>query len=61
MKKKYPPKDYLVVILLSIGLVTFMQADVKVSPSFHPMGIITICAALAVDAAVINIQVRVSR
>jgi len=57
MKKRYPMKDYVVVVLLSVGLVTFMEADVKVSPSFHPMGIITICAALAVDAAVINMQV----
>ena len=49
-------KDYMVVALLSLGLVFFIQADVKVSPSFHPLGIIFISMALAVDAAIVNIQ-----
>lgn len=49
-------KDYLVVVLLSMGLVFFIRADVKVSPSFHPLGIIFICMALAVDAAIVNLQ-----
>ncbi len=56
MKKRYQIKDYVVVALLSLGLVFFMQADVKVSPSFHPLGIIFICMALAVDAAIVNLQ-----
>jgi hypothetical protein len=30
MKKRYGLKDYLVVSLMTIGLVLFMQADVKV-------------------------------
>jgi hypothetical protein len=46
----------MVVALLSLGLVFFIQADVKVSPSFHPLGIIFISMALAVDAAIVNIQ-----
>ncbi|KAM3576237.1 hypothetical protein VYU27_001945 [Nannochloropsis oceanica] len=56
MKKRYKMKDYMVVALLSLGLVFFIQADVKVSPSFHPLGIIFISMALVVDAAIVNIQ-----
>lgn len=56
MRKRYKPRDYLVVALLSLGLVCFMEADVKVSPSFHPMGVVLICLALAVDAAIVNLQ-----
>lgn len=56
MRKRYKPRDYLVVALLSLGLVCFMEADVKVSPSFHPLGVVLICLALAVDAAIVNLQ-----
>ncbi len=56
MRKRYKPRDYLVVALLSLGLICFMRADVKVSPAFHPLGIFFICLALAVDAAIVNLQ-----
>jgi drug/metabolite transporter (DMT)-like permease len=56
MRKRYKPRDYLVVALLSLGLACFMRADVKVSPAFHPLGILFICMALAVDAAIVNLQ-----
>jgi hypothetical protein len=34
------------------------DCDAQVSPSFHPLGIVTICGALAVDAAIVNMQVK---
>jgi len=55
-KKRYPMKDWMVVILLLIGLATFMQAEIMTSPIFDIRGVVLILIALACDALVLNIQ-----
>ncbi|CAM9638811.1 unnamed protein product [Choristocarpus tenellus] len=54
--RKYSRRDYLVVVLIVVGLVTFLEADSKTSPSYSLIGVGLISLALVVDAILINIQ-----
>ena len=42
--------------MMSIGLIFFTLADVKVQPNFHLYGVILISGALCADAAIGNVQ-----
>ncbi|CAM9375004.1 unnamed protein product, partial [Discosporangium mesarthrocarpum] len=54
--RRYSPRDYLVVVMIVVGLVTFMEAEDKTSPSCSLIGVALISGALMIDAALINIQ-----
>jgi len=54
--KKYSRRDWVAMVLLVCGLVVFMRADIKTSPSLHPLGIALISGSLLLDAAILNLQ-----
>lgn len=55
-RKKYLLTDYIASGLLSLGLVIFTLADVQVSPSYSPTGLVLITSALCADAVIGNVQ-----
>jgi len=55
-KKRYPIKDWIVVLLLLMGLATFMNAEIIASPHFDLRGVGLILVALGCDAIVLNLQ-----
>lgn len=63
--RKYSRRDYTVVFLIVTGLATFMNAETRASEDsetpFSVLGVICISMALVIDAAIINIQVRIHR
>ena len=58
---RYGPRDYLASGLLSLGLIVFTLADVKISPKYSVTGMVLISLALCADAVIGNIQERVMR
>lgn len=60
-RKRYGPRDYLASGLLSLGLIVFTLADVKISPRYSVTGMVLISLALCADAVIGNIQERVMR
>lgn len=54
--KKYGFLDFLSAVVLSIGLINFILADISVAPSFDFRGIALISTALVADACVGNVQ-----
>lgn len=54
--KQYPMKDWVVVVLLLIGLATFINAEIITSPEFDVRGVFLILIALACSAVVLNTQ-----
>ncbi len=55
-KKRYPIKDYTAVALIVLGLLIFIHADAKYSPSYETLGVMLLCISLFLEGAVINIQ-----
>ena len=55
-RKRYSVREWLAVLLLVAGLVSFMQADMNASPEMNPIGIVLITLSLAVDSGIINVQ-----
>ncbi len=55
-KKRYSFQDYTAVAFIVLGLLIFLQADAKNSPSHDKIGIILLCICLFLEGAVINIQ-----
>jgi adenosine 3'-phospho 5'-phosphosulfate transporter B3 len=56
MGKRYSNIDYVCVLFMVLGLVAFIHADLKATPSFDVTGLILIALALAADAALLNFQ-----
>jgi adenosine 3'-phospho 5'-phosphosulfate transporter B3 len=54
--KKYSFLDFCACMLMTLGLVAFTTADMKVSPNFDPIGVVLISLALCADAAIGNFQ-----
>jgi hypothetical protein len=57
LRKHYSLLDYAAAGLFCSGLIVFTLADKSLSPSFDPMGIALISAALVADAFIGNLQV----
>jgi len=56
--KRYRLYDYLIVILMVLGLGLFLHADSTTSVVFNPIGILMLTISLLCDGAVINISER---
>jgi adenosine 3'-phospho 5'-phosphosulfate transporter B3 len=54
--KKFNIYDISASIMMSIGLIFFTLADVKVQPNFQFLGVMLIVGALCADAAIGNVQ-----
>ena len=54
--KKFNIYDISASFMMSIGLIFFTLADVKVQPNFQFVGVVLICGALVADAAIGNVQ-----
>lgn len=54
--KRFNKYDVSASVMMSIGLIFFTLADVKVQPNFHLYGVILISGALCADAAIGNVQ-----
>jgi adenosine 3'-phospho 5'-phosphosulfate transporter B3 len=54
--KKFNIYDISASIMMSIGLIFFTLADVKVQPNFQFIGVMLIIGALCADAAIGNVQ-----
>ncbi len=54
--KKFNVYDVTASIIMSIGLIFFTLADMKVQPDFELIGVVLILGALVADAAIGNVQ-----
>ena len=54
--KSYPPRDYLVVLLLVLGLYVFMNGDAKASPKGTGYGIFLVTLSMFGSAGVPMVQ-----
>jgi len=57
--KKYNWREWGAVGLLVMGIILFTLGDVASMPSFHPLGIVLITAALCIDAITSNFEEKV--
>jgi solute carrier family 35 (adenosine 3'-phospho 5'-phosphosulfate transporter), member B3 len=55
-RKKYRYWDYMVVLLMVLGLAIFMHADSNSSAVFHSLGIVMLTVSLLCDGAISNIS-----
>jgi len=60
-RKKYQFVDYIVVLLMVLGLLLFMHAEVINSAVFHPLGIIMLTISLLCDGAISNMSESIMR
>lgn len=60
-RKRYTPLNFLGAALMCAGLVVFTLADVHTHPEFDLVGVAIVCAALAADAAIGNVQEQLMR
>eukprot|EP00794_Sanderia_malayensis_P004652 gene4652-5260_t len=54
--KRYSRLDFISCLCMSVGLIFFTLADIEVSPSFNPTGVLLISMALCADAVIGNVQ-----
>ena len=59
-RKKFKPVEFLACGFMCLGLIIFTLADSKMSPNFHPLGVMMLSMALLADAVLSNVQVRKS-
>lgn len=55
-RKRYPPRDYFVVILLVVGLYVFMSGDATAQPTGTGLGILLVTLSLIGSASVPMVQ-----
>ena len=55
-RKVYKRADYFIVVMMVLGLATFMHADASSSAIFHHMGVIMLIVSLFCDGAISNVS-----
>lgn len=60
-KRVFKSYEYVCAIAISLGLVVFAAADWKLTPSFHPTGLILVSLSVVADAILPNAQERLFR
>jgi drug/metabolite transporter (DMT)-like permease len=55
-RKVYKRADYFIVLMMVVGLATFMHADASSSAVFHHMGVIMLVISLFCDGAISNVS-----
>jgi drug/metabolite transporter (DMT)-like permease len=56
MGKRYSLNDYMVAMMIIVGLSVFTMSDAHTSPLFNHLGVVYIVIALIADAMILNIQ-----
>jgi len=55
-EQSFKPVQYLAAVAICIGLVTYAAADMELSPSFNPFGLILVTLSVCADAVLPNAQ-----
>lgn len=58
-KKLFSSSEYVAALAVSFGLVMFAAADWKMSPTFHPFGLLLVSFSVFADAVLPNVQEKI--
>ncbi|KAI3810795.1 hypothetical protein L1987_20417 [Smallanthus sonchifolius] len=56
LRRKYPPHEYVSMLLLVVGLILFTLADANTSLNFSILGVVMVSGALIMDSFLENFQ-----